>query len=73
MFNIIKKVYSFGLKSNNTHSDIICISTLFIPLIENNINKIDWVIPNIIEFCYNNIINLKDSTNLQIVNIEMVK
>ena len=41
-----------GKASAADEVDMMCVTTLYIALIENNVGKIDGLIPTIIERCY---------------------
>ena len=50
---------------------MMCITTLHIALIENNLGKIDHIIPFIIDSCFKNLA-LNRSMALKVVNIDVV-
>ncbi len=52
---------------------MICVTSLYIALIENNIGRIDYLIPTIVDNCYKNIFNLNRSDNFKVINIEVVR
>jgi len=52
--------------------DMVYATTLYITLIENNLGRIDQILPYILEEAYSNIVNIKKSNHLKVVNIEVI-
>jgi hypothetical protein len=50
---------------------MMCVTTLYIILMENNMGKIDHLIPFIIDSCIKNL-SLNRTMSLKVVNIEVV-
>jgi hypothetical protein len=51
---------------------MIFVTQLYIVLIENNIGRIDNLLPLIIDNCYNSIFNLKRTNNFIVINIQVI-
>lgn len=52
---------------------MMCVTTLYIALIENNIGKVDSLIPIVVNRCYDRIVASQTrSKQLRVVNIEVI-
>jgi hypothetical protein len=74
IFTLIKRVYEINNLSED-ELDMIAVTSLFICVMENNLGKIDNLIPLILDACVGNIftMNTKRTKLFKVINLEVVR